>query len=65
MQIAQYLKKKNYTQAHFARLLGVSTTILNQWLSGKKPVSPQKARLIEKETGGEVTRLELRPDIFA
>ncbi|MFI8572084.1 transcriptional regulator [Stenotrophomonas bentonitica] len=49
-------------QAALARLLNVTPQAVNQWVTGKRPVSPRLAILIEASTG--VSRHALRPDIF-
>ena len=49
-------------QEDFAVLAGVSQGMVSQWLSGARPVSPEKCVLIEASTKGELTRKDLRPD---
>lgn len=50
-------------QAALARLLGVSTPTVNQWVSGKRRVPAERCPAIEKSTSGEVTCEQLRPDV--
>lgn len=52
-------------QTAFAKAIGVCQSMVSQWLRNTRPVSPKKCRLIEAATNGEVTREDLRPDIFA
>jgi len=62
MNIDTYLKVKNISQSSFAELIGVSLGMVNQWISGHRPISPEKCVTIEKATQGKVTRKDLRPD---
>jgi DNA-binding transcriptional regulator YdaS (Cro superfamily) len=47
-----------------ASALGVSPSLVWQWLNGKRPVAASHCRAIEAATNGAVTRYELRPDVF-
>jgi DNA-binding transcriptional regulator YdaS (Cro superfamily) len=44
--------------------LGVSPQQVNQWVLGKRPVPANRCLDIERATGGQVTRHDLRPDVF-
>lgn len=59
-----YLKAQQLTRAEFAAQLGVTPGAVSQWFTGLLPVSPARARQIEEITGGAVTRIDLRPDLF-
>lgn len=50
-------------QASLARILGVATPTVNQWVSGTRQVPAQRCPSIEKATAGKVTCEALRPDI--
>ncbi len=51
------------SQSALARKLNLQQPSINSWkLRGKIPA--EKCLLIEKIVGGEVTRYEMRPDIF-
>jgi DNA-binding transcriptional regulator YdaS (Cro superfamily) len=52
------------TQQELADRLGVTQGIISQWVLGRVPVPPERAAAIERATQGEVTRVELRPDVF-
>lgn len=52
------------SQSKLAEAIGVTPSFVNQWLSGTRPVPPVRCKDIEAATGGKVTRLELRPDVF-
>jgi DNA-binding transcriptional regulator YdaS (Cro superfamily) len=62
MNLLKYLEFKSISQSDFAKSIEVSPGMLNQWLSGHRPIAPAKCVLIEQHTGGQVTRKELRPD---
>lgn len=47
-----------------AARLGVAPQYLSQIAHGWRRASPALARVIEDGTGGEVTRTQLRPDIW-
>lgn len=47
-----------------AAAIGVSKQMVSHWFTGLREVSPEMCVEIERVTGGEVTRAELRPDIF-
>ena len=47
---------------HLARKLGLSYQAVRKWEAGRVPA--ERCRAIEIATNGQVTRHELRPDIF-
>ena len=49
-------------QAELARLLGVSSPVVNQWVKGKRPIPLDRCVDIERMTSGRVTCEQLRPD---
>ena len=62
-------KLRKYTDeiggvSEMAKLLNVSISLVSHWLTGFRPVTPEKAKLIEEVTNGAVTRADLRPDVF-
>jgi len=62
MNLIDYLQTT--TQQELADRLGVTQGVISQWVVGRAPVPPERAVAIERATRGEVTRLELRPDVF-
>lgn len=50
-------------QRKTARLLGVGQTTVSQWVV-RKSLPPKYALIIEKLTGGLVTRFDLCPNIY-
>lgn len=61
MNISDYLKAQEITQTKFADDVGVSVSMVGQWISNHRPVTPEKCVVIEKLTKGQVTRKDLRP----
>src|SRR5436309_1941016 len=51
------------TYNDLARLLGVTASAISQWKCQER-VSLKRALQIEALTGGQVTKEELRPDVF-
>lgn len=64
MQLKDYLGSKRGEQRRLANALNISPTWMNLLVSGKRDCSPELALAIEQATGGQVTRKELRPDLF-
>lgn len=52
------------TQKALADAVGVTQGMVSFWLLGKTEVTWDKAIKIEQVTRGQVTRHDLRPDIF-
>lgn len=63
MNITDYLNDASLTQQEFAALVGVTQGRVSHWLGGEK-VPAERCVVIERVTGGRVTRNDLRPDIF-
>ncbi|ARP86279.1 transcriptional regulator [Bordetella genomosp. 9] len=61
MKIDQYLESSGLTQAAFAGALGVTQSVVWQWLSGRRPVPVERCADIERVTSGAVSRKDLRP----
>ena len=51
------------SQNKLAAAVGVRQSTLNYWVTQGR-VPPEKCALIEEATGGEVTRVQLRPEIY-
>jgi len=51
-------------QASLASAIGVHKVVVNQWVRGQRPIPARWCIPIEAATGGEVTRHDLRPDVF-
>lgn len=52
------------SQKALADALGVSLGAVNQWARGHRPIPPKQCIPIEEACGGQVTRYDLRPDVF-
>ena len=50
------------SQSALARCLGVTSPAVSQWVKGVRPVPAKHCTAIERATGGQVTRRDLRPD---
>lgn len=68
----QYMKLNEYMEAGphgraaaLAAALGVSNVTVHLWVHGRRSVPPMRAVAIERETGGAVTRRDLRPNDWA
>lgn len=64
MDIRDYLKKHDLSQDDFAKSIGVTQGLVWQWLEGRQRITAERALEIEEKTKGEITREELRPDLF-
>jgi DNA-binding transcriptional regulator YdaS (Cro superfamily) len=51
------------TQAELARRVGVVPMAVTQWKRHRR-IPADKVLLVEKATGGQVTRHEMRPDLY-
>lgn len=47
-----------------AKAAGVSVQAISFWLNGERQITPECANRIHAATNGEVSRDDLRPDIF-
>lgn len=54
MNIRDYLDATGITQTKLADMIGVKPALVNQWLTGYRPVSAEKAVLLEKATHGAI-----------
>ena len=52
------------SQTALAKRIGVGQGVVSYWLNSAKQVPPKRAVQIEAVTNGEVTRKELRPDLW-
>lgn len=51
-------------QGSLAKAISVTQPLVWQWCNGKRPVAAHHCVAIETATGGQVTRYDLRPDVF-
>lgn len=52
------------SQKALATALNVKPALVSQWVTGHRPVAAHHCLPIEQATGGQVTRHDLRPDVF-
>lgn len=63
MDLPTYLSVTHTTQRELASRLGVTPSLIWQWISGHRPISAEQAIAIDRATAGAVTCEELRPDV--
>jgi DNA-binding transcriptional regulator YdaS (Cro superfamily) len=64
MELTAYLTKYGLSQREFGARLGVTQGMVAHWVNGRTRITAERALEIEAATSGEVSRLELRPDVF-
>lgn len=65
MDLPTYLEQaERGAAAALARAIGVHPVMVSQWAAGVKAVPVERCMPIERATGGQVTRQELRPDDY-
>lgn len=64
MDIRAYLMKRGLSQEEFGKMIGVSQGLVWQWLEGRTRITAERAKEIDEKTGGEVSKHDLRPDVF-
>ena len=62
--IRSYREKYGLTLEAFGLLIGARKGSVSKWEAGQPP-SIITARTIEQQTQGEITRAELRPDVWS
>lgn len=63
--ISEYMERHELSQKSFAKRMGVSQSIVSQWLRNEKGMSLTTAERMEKRTHGEIRVRELFPKLFA
>jgi DNA-binding transcriptional regulator YdaS (Cro superfamily) len=61
MKLKQYLLTVE-TVSGLSKRMNVPSVSLSNWANGKRPIPIKWMPVIEKETNGEVSRKDLRPD---
>lgn len=59
-----YRQQKGLSAADFAKSLGIAEVTLRSLENGTRVITAERAAEIEDKTGGEITRHDLRPDLF-
>ena len=62
MDLKNWTNQERGRAAVLARAIGVSQPIMARWVSGEE-IPENRARQIERATGGAVTCEEMRPDL--
>lgn len=62
MTLEEYIKISNLSQVEFGKMLGVTQSAIQDWLSDKIPVA--RVKQIEQMTAGQVSPYEMRPDVY-
>lgn len=62
MNLKTYLETTS--QSELARALGVTQGTISHWLNGRARIPAERVIAIERATAGNVTRHELRPDLY-
>lgn len=63
--LSEYMERHSLSQKAFARRMGVSQSIVSQWLREEKGISMRTAERIEKRSAREITVRALFPRLFA
>lgn len=62
MNLKEYTDQ--HTQIALAKAIEAAPSFVNQWVKGNRPIPAAYCVAIERVTGGQVTRQELRPDDY-
>ena len=65
MKLHTWTSSQRGRMAWLAGEIKVSPPVVSDWCTGKKAVPVERCAPIERATGGEVTRRDLRPDDWA
>jgi DNA-binding transcriptional regulator YdaS (Cro superfamily) len=63
--LRKYRETLGKTPSEFASDLGIPEPTLRSLENGCRPITAERALELEQKTRGGVTRLQLRPDLFA
>lgn len=62
--VKAFRRKQLISQAELACLAGVTQSQIAHIESGRRPVTPELAKTLERVTNGQLTRIVLLPEIF-
>lgn len=62
--LQEWLAKPGNKVVDLATAIGVSKAHISLMAAGKRTITAETAIAIERETGGEITRQDLRPDLW-
>lgn len=63
-KITQFRKSRGLTQSGLAKMLGVSQALVTHVETGRRQFGYETVLRFEKISDGEITRSDLRPDIY-
>jgi plasmid maintenance system antidote protein VapI len=63
MHLADYMREHSLSDTDIASAAGVSGEAVRLWRHGKRRISPETARKIEKQLG--IPKCVLRPDLWS
>lgn len=63
--IKEYLTKHGISQQQFAERCGVTQSLVQQWISGRSRVTPQRAKTVIAASEGRLTRQKLFPELYS
>ncbi len=62
--LKRFIFHNGISEKEFSRVFRISQPYLNQILNGKRKCGKKMAEYLEKATGGNVKKRDLRPDIW-
>ena len=62
MKLKEFFKLQRGSQRAFAKVLGVSESMVSQMAAGTRQVPRKKWAFVEKYTNGLVTKVDMYPD---
>jgi DNA-binding transcriptional regulator YdaS (Cro superfamily) len=62
--LEKYMRDHQLNQTQFADKVGVNQGLVSMWLNQKVQMAPKWALKVERVTEGELSRYDLRPDIY-
>lgn len=62
--LRNYREKHGIPCAELARRIGIAEPTMRSLENGTRAITPERAKLIEEVTSGELTRQALLPDVF-
>ncbi|MFZ2309618.1 MAG: Cro/CI family transcriptional regulator [Rhodoferax sp.] len=65
MNFSDWVNGKRGRSLAVSQAVGVTPPVVSDWVTGKKGIPLERCTAIERATGGEVTRKDLRPDDWA
>lgn len=64
MTLKDWAALRRGNQASLAAAIKVAAPLVSQWCSGERRVPAERCCSIQVATGGAVTCIEMRPDVF-